>query len=321
VKSLNARLTLLIDELSSLLDQDVKELEQIGPSLDRSNTIKRQLQAGVQELKIINHHLGCEAAERTRFERALEASNQELKDFIYMTSHDFREPLRKIASFGAILKESLRGKIGQEDQGNLDFMIDGAERMSQMIEDLLAYSRINTRAIVIEKVDVNEIIEQLKQLDLDKLLEDSGARVEIPEPLPHLLADPGLVRQLLRNLIIHAIKHLKEDAPRPIVIRSERADNGEVKMECEINGIRTEAKNDEDLFKMSLHSHSRQEYEEPGTGLAICKKIVERHGGRIGITSHPGAPSTLWFTLPVSKHLDPKPDTPRIDPTMPLAVS
>ncbi|MBN2314037.1 MAG: hypothetical protein JXM79_08915 [Sedimentisphaerales bacterium] len=320
MESLETRLKLLIDQLSSITDRGAVELEHVGPSSDRSNTIRKQLQAGVQELKNIDHQLNDEVASRKRIEKALEATTGELKDFIYMTSHDFREPLRKIASFGAILKESLDGKIGQEDQENLDFMIDGAERMNQMIEELLAYSRINTRTIVLEKVDVNEIIKQLEQLDLGKPLEETGIPIEIPEPLPHVQADPVLVRQLLRNLMIHAIEHRGQAASRQIVIRSERIHNDEIKIECEMNGICTEAKNNEDPFKMSLHSHSRQEYEEAGTGLAICKKIVERHGGRIGITPKAETGSILWFTLPVSKHLEPKSNTRNIDPTAPLTI-
>lgn len=257
---------------------------------------------------LIDQNSDKQTAERQRLEKALKASDQELKDFIYMTSHDFREPLRKIASFGAILKESLEGRIEPEDLENLDFMIDGAERMMQMIEDLLAYSRINTRPLAIKKVNLNEVVEQLQTLDLAKLLEDTDAHIEVPEPLPNVPVDPALVRQLLRNLIIHAIKHRKKDSPLKIVIRIEHHTEDEVKVKCEDNGAGIEAESDKDPFKMSLHSHSRQEYEEAGTGLAICKKIVDRHGGRIGITSKVGAGSTLWFTLPVPKPMPPESD-------------
>ena len=321
VESLNARLKSLIDQLTSILDQAAGEFEKNGLWSDRTNSFQKQLQASLQELKIIHRHLDCEAADRNRIEQALEASNRELKDLIYMTSHDFREPLRKIASFGAILKESLEGRIGQEDKENLDFMIDGAERMNQMIEDLLVYSRINTKTIVIEKVNVNEIIKKLEQLDLSKPLEDTDTHIEIPEPLPHIKADPVLVRQLLRNLIIHAIKHRKEDASQPIVIRSARTNNDEVQITCEMHGLSIEAKNNEDLFKMTLHSHSRQEYEEADSGLAVCKKIVERHGGRIGFTSDAGTGPILWFTMPVSKLLETESNTQNIDPTISLTVS
>ena len=247
-----------------------------------------------------------EITERQRIEDALEASHEELKDFIYMTSHDLREPLRKIASFGAILKESLEGKIEREDQESLEFMIDGAERMTQMIEDLLVYSRINTRHIAVEMVDLNDVLDQLEKLDLQPLLEDNGAYIEIPQPLPHVQADPTLIRQFVRNLIIHAIKYRREDVNPHIVIRTEQISEGEVKIECEDNGIGIERKNDKDIFKFSLRPPSRQAYEETGTGLAVCKRIVEKHGGRIGIESISGAGSTVWFTWPVSNSRQPK---------------
>ena len=295
----HTRLRLLIRQLSSLFDQMAAALEQTGTSADRYNSIKQRLLAGKQELHTIDQQVDHETAERQRIEEALDASNEELRNFIYMTSHDFREPLRKISSFGAILKESIDGKLEQEDQENLKFMIDGAERMTHMIEDLLAYSRIHTKTIVDETVDLNGVIEQLERLDLVELLEDNGANIETPHPLPHVQADPGLVKQLLRNLIIYAIKHRKEDIPPRIVIRAERIAEDEIRIELEDNGVGIEAKNDKDIFKMSLHS--REEYEDAGTGLAVCKKIVDRHGGRMGIKSKAGDGSTLWFTLPGSK--------------------
>jgi light-regulated signal transduction histidine kinase (bacteriophytochrome) len=207
--------------------------------------------------------------------------------------------LRKISSFGAILMESLDGKIGQEDQENLEFMIDGAERMTKMIEDLLAYSRLNTRTLAVEEVNLNDVVEQLETLDFGKLLDDTGARLKIPEPLLKIHVDPTMARQLMRNLIIHAIKHRREDTNLQIVLKTARITEDEVKVECEYNGTDINVENDEDIFKMSLRSHSRQEYEEAGSGLAICRKIVDRHGGRIGIESKADAGTTLWFTLPV----------------------
>lgn len=318
---MNTRLKLLTDQLSGIFDQIIAEFEQTGHWADRDSTIKQRLQAGVENLKTIDQLLIEDTIERQRIQDALKTSNQELKDFIYMTSHDFREPLRKIASFGSILKESLDGKIEQEDQENLDFMIDGAERMTQMIEDLLAYSRINTRTITIEKVNLNDMVEELEKLDLGELLEETGARIEVPEPLSDVQADPALVRQLLRNLLSNAITHRKKDGNLHIVMRTERMTENAVKVECKDNGIGIEAENDRDIFKMSLHSHSRQEYEEAGTGLAVCKKIVDRHGGRIGIESKAGGGSTLWFTLPISKHLEPEQKERLVNPTGSMTFS
>jgi light-regulated signal transduction histidine kinase (bacteriophytochrome) len=283
------------------------ELEQTGPLSDRRNTLLQQLQGDVQELTTIPEQLDKEIVERKQIERALETSNEELNDFIYMTSHDFREPLRKISSFGPILKESLDGKIEPEDMEYLGFMIDGAERMNQMIEDLLAYSRITTKAITHEEVDLNDVVTQLETLDLGPILEETGTHIEIPHPLPNVLADPILIRQLFRNLILHAIKQRKEDTHVQIIIGTERIAEDEVKIELQEKGVSIERKNDKDLFKMSLQSHSRQDYEEAGTSLAVCKKIVDRLGGRIGINTNKGDDLTFWLILPTATRLERKP--------------
>lgn len=295
-----------IDKLSSILSQLAAEMESIGSSGDRHDVIMQLRQAGMQELQTVDRLSDEEAAERQQIAEALKASNQELKDFIYMTSHDFREPLRKMASFGAILKESLEGKLEPEDQETLEFVIDGTERMAQMIEELLAYSRINTKTIAIEKVDLNDVVQQLENLELNQLLEDTDTHIEILQPLLHVQADPILARQLLRNVIINAIKHRQENLRLHIAITTERISEDVVQIKCEDNGVGIEITNDKDIFKMSLHSRSRQAYEEPGTGLAICKKIVDRHGGRIGIEPKEGVGSTLWFTLPASRGLEPE---------------
>jgi signal transduction histidine kinase len=126
------------------------------------------------------------------------------------------------------------------------------------------------------------------------------------QPLPSVQADPALIRQLLRNLISNTIKRRQEGVKPRIVIRSERSASDTVKIQLEDNGTGFETEDSKDVFKMSLKSRSHRNDEEPGTDLAICKKIVERHGGRIGIASKTGAGSTLWFTLPASKGAEQK---------------
>ena len=306
MENINTRLKRLTNQFSRISDQITAELEQIGLSSERSHIIKQRLQDGMQELITITQKVGIEATERKRIEKALEASNEELKDFIYITSHDFREPLRKISSFGSILQETLEGKIEPEDREYLGFMIDGAERMNQMIDDLLAYSRINTKTIVFEKVDLNDVVGRLETLDIGHVLEDIGAQIEIPQPLLNVEADPALVRQLFRNLTIHAIQHRKKETLLHIVIRTERIAKDEVKIEFQEHGVDIQTEEDKDIFKMSLQSHSREDYEEAGTGLAVCKKIIDRHGGRIGIESTADSNATFWFILPLSKQLEEK---------------
>ena len=278
-----------------------EDLKKTTLSKDTFNTIRQQLQACEQQLKATNQRLNYEIAERKRIEEALEASNKELRDFIYIISHDLREPLRKISSFGMLLQDSFGSKLEKEDRENLEFMIDGARRMTQMIEALLAYSRINTKAPALEIVDLNETIKKLEQLELATMLEENGGTIEIPQLLPEVLADPDLIKKLLQNLIINGIKYRREGIQPQILIIAERVSEDAVKIELQDNGIGIEKEHNERIFKMFARLHSRQENEGPGAGLAICKKIVEKHGGRIGIESKVGVGSTFWFTLPTSK--------------------
>mgnify|MGYP001601714397 CR=1 FL=1 len=271
--------------------------------------IAKRQQADEQELKKANEQLRREIAERRRLERALDVSNTELRDFIHMASHDLREPLRKISSFGTLLKDSLAGKLDKEGQENLNFMIDGTERMTQMIEDLLVYSRINTMATVFETVDLNETVEQLVQLELAAIIEGTGAIIEIPQSLPKVHADPVLLRQLLQNFIVSGITYRRQDVQPRVLIKAARVAGNMVRIELQDNGEGIDKRHHKDIFKMFVRLHSNQE-EESGNGLAVCKKIVDKHGGQIGVESKVGAGSNFWFTLPESKNIEQEQDGP-----------
>jgi len=293
-----------IGQLSRAFDQMIADLKKTTTSIDVVNAPKQQLQASEQQLKATNQRLHHEIAQRKRAEEALQISNGELRDFIHMASHDLREPLRKISSFGQLLKDSLNGKLENEDQESLEFMVDGAERMTQMIEDLLAYSRVNAKAVVSETVDLYELVKQLEQLELAALLEETGAIIEIPQPLPKVQADPVLIRQLLQNLIINGIKYRKEAIQPRILMRAEQIAEDAVRIELQDNGIGIEKEHHKHLFKMFTPLHPRQENTGPETGLAMCKKIVDKSGGQIGVESKIDVGSTFWFILPASKSLE-----------------
>lgn len=233
--------------------------------------------------------------------RKLEESNKALQDFVYIASHDLREPLRKISAFGALLRDSLAGKLDEDQEENFRFMIDGANRMQEMIDDLLTYSRLTTRAKPPQPVDLNQVVEDLKKLELAALLEETRGNILVPEPLPVVHADPSQVRQLLQNLVGNGLKFHKKGVPPRVTIRSFPGDKGMVRIEVEDNGIGIDEKYHDQLFVMFRRLHTRDEYEGTGIGLAVCKKIVERHGGTIGVKSRPGEGSTFWFTLPLAK--------------------
>jgi len=239
----------------------------------------------------------------TKSNRKLEGANKELQDFVYVASHDLREPLRKISSFGSLLQDSLKGKLDEDEQENLEFMIDGSRRMQDMIDALLTYSRLTTKAKPPQQVFLNEVIEELKKLELATLLDETRGTIHIPEPLPPVQADPIQMTQLFQNLIGNGLKFHKEGIPPEITIRAHGVENKMVRIEIEDNGIGIDEKYHEQLFVMFKRLHSRAQYEGTGIGLASCKKIVERHGGNIGLKSTPGKGSTFWFTLPRGSYL------------------
>jgi len=261
--------------------------------ISRDNTERKRLEeereALLEDIKRIN--------------RKLEAANKELQDFAYIASHDLREPLRKISSFGALIQDSLKGKLDEDQQENLEFMIDGAQRMQDMIDALLTYSRLTTRAKPLQQVDLNEVIENLKKFELAILLDETQGTIRIPEPLPPVQADSSQMTQLFQNLIGNGLKFHKKGIPQEITIRAYGVENRMVRIEVEDNGIGIDEKYHEQLFVMFKRLHSRAEYEGTGIGLASCKKIVERHGGNIGVKSTPGKGSTFWFTLPRGSYL------------------
>jgi len=251
-------------------------------------------QQAEQALQVMNQDLQT-------YNEKLSLSNRELQDFVYVASHDLREPLRKISSFGGLLKESVREDLPEDDQENLDFMIDGANRMTQMIEALLLYSRTNTREMALETIDLNEIAKQLERLELGTLIEETQASIEIPQSLPQVKADAVQIRQLLQNLIANSIKYRNaETAPR-IVISAQATEGEKVRINVRDNGIGIREDLHESVFGMFKRVHSRQKYEGTGIGLAVCRKIVDRHEGLIGVESQEGQGSVFWFTLPVAQ--------------------
>jgi PAS domain S-box-containing protein len=238
----------------------------------------------------------------TEIENQLEQSKREFEEFIHVASHDLREPLRKISSFGALLQESLEDRLDDDQRENLDFMIDGAERLQSMINDLLAYSRITTRAKPFQPVDLNQVIDNLRHFELASAFEETKGEVLIPNPLLVVYGDPSQIHQLLQNLIANSLKFHRDDMPPRISISSQPTRNNMVRISVQDNGIGIDPKYHEQVFVMFKRLHSLTLYKGTGIGLAVCKKIVQRHGGEIKVESIPQDGTVIWFTLPRFNH-------------------
>jgi PAS domain S-box-containing protein len=224
----------------------------------------------------------------------LERSNQELEQFAYIASHDLQEPLRMVSSYTQLLARRYEDQLDDKAKKFIDYAVDGAVRMQRLINDLLAYSRVSTRGKALETIDTHAALGETLQ-NLTAAIEESRAIV-VNDDLPAVRADATQLSQLFQNLIGNAIKFRGADAP---CIHVSSCDLGrEWRFSVSDNGIGIEAQYAEKVFVIFQRLHTRQEYPGTGIGLAICKRIVERHGGRIWFESEPGSGSSFNFTLP-----------------------
>jgi signal transduction histidine kinase len=251
-------------------------------------------------MRSVGEQLG-RVIERTRAQEALQAqarelarSNEELQQFAYVASHDLQEPLRMVASYTQLLEKRYKDKLDTDALEFIHYAVDGARRMQALINDLLAYSRVGTRGKPFTTTDCN-IVLKLVLTNLKMAIEESGATVR-SEPLPSLVADSTQLVQLFQNLIGNAIKFRREDEPPTIQISARRAGE-EWEFSFRDNGIGIDPQHWERIFVIFQRLHTRDKYPGTGIGLAVCRKIVERHGGRLWVESTPGAGSTFMFTL------------------------
>ena len=278
-------------------DQDIKLIEyaaEVTGSAIENKKAEQMLKQAKKQAEAANIDLANSVGK-------LENANAELRNFLFAASHDLREPLRKVISFGTLLERSLAGKLADDDAENLGFMIEGASRMTKMVEGLLAYSRVDAKAQPAETVDLNRIVEHFQKIEFAEVIGEKRAVIESPRSLPWVEADPVQIRQLMQHFIANGIKYQAKDNVPHITITSKPAANGMVKIEVTDNGIGIAPEYHQAIFTIFKRLHLKDDYEGIGLGLAICKKIVERHGGKVGVESEPGKGSTFWFTVPTAE--------------------
>lgn len=233
--------------------------------------------------------------ERKKIEDDLRRSNAELQQFAYVASHDLQEPLRMVASFTQLLAQRYQGKLDKDADEFIGYAVDGARRMQHLIDDLLAYSRVGTRAKDPKICSADDLLQAaLRQLTV--AIEESGAVVRASH-LPRILGDDLQITSVFQNLIGNAIKFRAPNVP-PLVEIAATQSGAEWIFSVKDNGIGIEPRHFERVFQVFQRLQTRESYPGNGIGLAICRKIVERHGGRIWLESQPGRGTTFFFTIP-----------------------
>jgi signal transduction histidine kinase len=306
---------ILFRNLSRPIQQLLQSIEQFGKSQDITKLpVERNDEIGLlarsfqqmaeqvveQTAKLQQENLVRRFTEKRliKEEQELKRSNSELEKFAYVASHDLQEPLRKVQAFGDRLYERSHEQLDDKSRDYLQRMQSAAKRMSCLINDLLAFSRIATQGQAFKRCDLNEVLSGVLA-DLEIAIETSQTQIEI-EPLPEIEADEPQIRQLLQNLLGNGLKFRKPQGQHKIKIWSKiTEDKQHIELHVKDNGIGFDSQYGDRIFEVFQRLHARHEYEGTGIGLAICRKIVERHGGSIRAISEPNQGAEFIVTLPI----------------------
>lgn len=281
----------LISLIYYLVTRDIKERNRNEANLQQERDL---LESRVRDRTALLNELNVE----------LERSNRELQDFAFVASHDLQEPLRKIQAFGDRLRKVQAESFDEQGLDYLSRMQNAAERMHTLINDLLTYSRVTTKAAPFVETDLNKVTKEVIG-DLEVSIEEKKASVTVGD-LPKIDADAVQMRQLLQNLIANALKFQSEGVEPQVSITSvptepNTAGDEAIQLLVADNGIGFEEKYLDRIFTPFQRLHGRNEYEGTGIGLAVCRKIVERHGGKLTAKSSPGEGATFIATLPLKQ--------------------
>jgi light-regulated signal transduction histidine kinase (bacteriophytochrome) len=258
----------------------------------------RELQEEIEEHKVTEEELRTSTEELEDLTQELRRSNTELEQFAYIASHDLQEPLRTVTSAIGLLQSWYKGKFGTEADTIMGYAVDGTKHMHQLIKDLLAYSRVTSRGEAFKPVHCEGVVQYAID-NLKTAIEESGATITLPkQPLPMVMCDKTQLVQLFQNLIGNAIKFRGEQPPAVRIGVERDAGRNEYLFFVRDNGIGMDMQYADKVFTIFQRLHTTEEYAGTGVGLALCKKIVERHGGKIWVESESGKGSTFYFTLP-----------------------
>jgi signal transduction histidine kinase len=291
-------MTALTDTSDKLTGFAVGGVDYITKPLDGAEVLARidthlTLHGLRKRLEERNEQLQIEISARRETEAALLRSNTELEQLAYVASHDMQEPLRMVASYLQLLAQRYQGQLDADADEFIGYAVDGAKRMQALINDLLAYSRVGTKARPFQPTDCNEIVD-IALGNLLLAIKETGALIRVG-PLPRLMGDPSQLRQLFQNLIANAIKFRRAEPPT-VDISAEPAGDA-WRFRVTDNGIGIAEEYHERIFVLFQRLHGRADYPGTGIGLAICKKIVERHGGEISLQSTLGGGTTFFFNI------------------------
>lgn len=271
-------------DLILLAIEDVTERKRAEEQIKRLN---EDLIAQVKQVEVVNQQLNRTMEELVR-------SNRDLEEVAYLSSHDLQEPLRKIANFAEMLAHQYQDQLDERAERYFGYITGGAKRLQALISDLLSYSRVGRAEMPLVQANLEDILKGTLN-DLQPLIRENGAEISY-DPLPILHVNPEQMGRLLQNLIANGIKYHGNQSPR--IHLSARQEGKEWVIAVRDNGIGFDPQYAEDIFLVFKRLHAKEQYPGTGIGLAICRKIVDRHGGRIWVESEPGKGSTFYFTIP-----------------------
>ncbi|ELZ05566.1 PAS/PAC sensor signal transduction histidine kinase [Natrialba asiatica DSM 12278] len=303
--SLDEALTVYHEEDRPIIENAIEEALDSGTSFDVE--LRFQTPSGkvrwlhvngnpdVEDGEVLLRGAVQDITERKKRERELRESNERLEQFAYAASHDLKEPLRMISSYLQLIKDQYTDELDETGEEFFEFAMDGAERMREMIDGLLEYSRIETEGDPFEPVDLNAVLKNVLT-DLQFQIEESNAEITA-ENLPTVEGDASQLRQLFQNLLENAIEYSGDEPPRVHVSATKTGDEWVLRVTDEGIGISPE--NQDHIFEVFQRLHSQDEYAGTGIGLALCKRIVERHEGKIWVDSEPDEGATFSLSLPI----------------------